>query len=190
LRGYGAAAWRGLQEWPEDCEWVLFSSADGSDRLSREEADVWRCTVDAGVEIILGDRVSLPDSSRHLKPIQRFGNRLCCSIIAAHWGRRFRDMASLRLVRHHALMQLQLADRGFGWNVEMQVRALEYGWRMVELPVGHHPRLSGESKISGSWCGTVRAGRGILRTLLQLWLLQRTRTTRLTKAPVHTSDRV
>src|SRR6266487_4265447 len=32
-RGYGAAAWRGLQDWPAGCEWVLFSSADGSDRL-------------------------------------------------------------------------------------------------------------------------------------------------------------
>src|SRR5437867_5383567 len=27
-RGYGAAAWRGLQDWPAGCEWVLFSSAD------------------------------------------------------------------------------------------------------------------------------------------------------------------
>src|SRR5258706_92842 len=40
-RGYGAAAWRGLHDWPAECEWVLFSSADGSDRLSAGETGAW-----------------------------------------------------------------------------------------------------------------------------------------------------
>src|SRR5688572_2290671 len=41
-RGYGAAAWRGLRDWPADCDWVLFSSADGSDRLNKHEANDWQ----------------------------------------------------------------------------------------------------------------------------------------------------
>jgi glycosyltransferase involved in cell wall biosynthesis len=178
-RGYGAAVWRGLQNWPADCAWVLFSSADGSDRLSEPEASAWQRAVDDDADLILGDRTALPAARSHLKPTQRFGNWLCCSAIARGWGRRFRDMASMRLVRRSALERMQLRDRGFGWNVEMQVRALELGLRIVELPVNYFPRRAGESKISGSMPGTFRAGRGILVMLAYLWRLRRERATRL-----------
>ena len=172
-RGYGAAAWKGLQNWPRDCEWVLFSSADGSDRLTQEEVAVWQTAVDGGADLVIGDRTALVASREHLKLTQRFGNWICVMAIAAGWGRRFRDMGSLRLVQREALERMRLQDRGFGWNVEMQVRALELGMKIVELPVGYYPRTAGHSKISGSLPGTVRAGCGILRMLRQLYRLKR-----------------
>lgn len=182
-RGYGAAVWRGLQDWPSACDWVLFSSADGSDRLSAEEVAAWSAAVEGGAELIIGDRVSWPASRRELKWVQRFGNRVTCEAIRFGWGRRFRDMGSLRLMRRDGLTALGLADRGFGWNVEMQVRAIEAGWKIVELPVTYFPRESGESKISGSWAGTWRAGRGIVRMLALLWMLRSRRSkTRATAA--------
>jgi glycosyltransferase involved in cell wall biosynthesis len=168
-RGYGAAAWRGLQEWPKDCDWVLFSSADGSDRLSRDELHTWQQAVNAGADLVIGDRIS----SRHLKVTQRLGNWLCVVAIAAGWGRRFRDMGSLRLVHRSAFDRMQLEDRGFGWNVEMQVRALELGMHVVEVPVQYYPRSGGQSKISGSLAGTIRAGLGIVRMLFYLCRLKR-----------------
>lgn len=171
-RGYGAAAWRGLQDWPDACEWVLFSSADGSDRLSVGETGSWLAAVEGGADLVIGDRVSLPASRAELKWTQRFGNRVTCEAIRFGWGRRFRDMGSLRLARREGLVSLGLADRGFGWNVEMQVRAMEAAWKIVELPVTYHPRQSGESKISGSWAGTLRAGHGIVRMLALLWMLR------------------
>ena len=172
-RGYGAAAWRGLQDWPNDCEWVLFSSADGSDRLSEEEVKQWQAAVNGGADLIIGDRTALVSSSVNLKLTQRFGNWLCVVAIAWGWGRRFRDLGSLRLVRREAFSHMQLQDRGFGWNVEMQVRALQLGMKIVELPVAYYSRTAGESKISGSFSGTLRAARGILRMLLQLYRLKR-----------------
>ena len=172
-RGYGAAAWRGLQNWPTDCEWVLFSSADGSDRLSEDEAAAWQRAVDSGADLVLGDRTALPSARSQLKFAQRFGNWLCCALIACGWQRRFRDMASLRLVHHSALERMQLRDRSFGWNVEMQVRAIELGLRIVELPVNYFPRRAGQSKISGSLLGTFRAGRAILSMIAHLWRLRR-----------------
>ena len=66
-RGYGAAAWRGLQDWPAGFEWVLFSSADGSDRLSPGEASAWRTAAEDGADLVIGDRVSLPASRAELK---------------------------------------------------------------------------------------------------------------------------
>ncbi len=85
-RGYGAAAWRGLQEWPLDCDRVLFSSVDGSDRLSKSQTSAWQEAIDEGFDMILGDRVSLADGGPNLAPLQRLGNRLCCAAIVALWG--------------------------------------------------------------------------------------------------------
>lgn len=168
-RGYGAACWTGLQNPPTGAEWVLFSSADGSDRFISTELARWQELVDAGAEFVLGDRVSSPSARRHLKSVQRFGNWLCCSLIFLGWRRRFNDMGSLRLVRLDALERMRLQDRGFGWNIEMQVRAIELGLRVVELPVSYHPRLAGESKISGSVRGTIKAAWGMTGIIWRLW---------------------
>jgi glycosyltransferase involved in cell wall biosynthesis len=172
-RGYGAAAWRGLQNLPADVEWILFSSADGSDRLTPAELVQWNACVENGIELITGDRVTPLASRAHLKVVQSFGNRLCCSLIALGWNQRFNDMGSLRLIRRAAFEPLALKDRSFGWNVEMQVRALEHGLRIVELPVVYHPRTVGTSKISGNFFGTVRAGASIVLMMAKLWLTKK-----------------
>lgn len=169
-RGYGAAAWRGIQDLPAGTECVLFSSADGSDRLAPEDLPVWQGALDDGADLVIGDRFSPGESRRHLKVVQSFGNRLCCGLIAVGWGRRFNDMGSLRLIRRGALERLDLQDRGFGWNVEMQVRAIERGLKVVELPVVYYPRASGRSKISGNAIGTCKAAWGILAMVGHLWL--------------------
>ena len=172
-RGYGAAAWRGLQDWPPEMIWVLFSSADGSDQLSPEEAAQWQEAIEDKADLIVGDRVSSQVSRAQLKWVQRFGNWITCYAIWLGWGQRFNDMGSLRLVHRSDLANLALVDRGFGWNVEMQIRAIQQGWKIVELPVRYYPRHAGHSKISGSVGGTLRAGIGILRMLGKLWRLRR-----------------
>lgn len=131
-RVYGAAAWTGTRDLPARIEWILFSSADGSDRLDDSAAVAFQREIDRGAALVLGERVSRPDSRRRLTTTQRFGNALCCALIALGWARRFRDMASLRVVRREAFERLALRSRGFGWNVEMQVRAVEQGLRIAE----------------------------------------------------------
>lgn len=186
-RGYGAAVWRGLQELPPACTRVMFCSADGSDRLEPAEVAVWRRHADNGADLIAGDRVSRFESRDHLKAAQSFGNWLCCLLIRLGWGQTFRDMGSLRWISRDALEQLNLQDRGFGWNVEMQVRAIEQGMHIVELPVAYFPRTAGTSKISGNLLGTVQAGVGILR---MFWQLNRTRQPLRTSTPVEAKARL
>ncbi len=172
-RGYGAAAWRGTRELPVGIDWIVFSSADGSDRFDDGAAQGFQAAVLAGADLILGERVTRADSRRWLSPTQRFGNALCCWLIALGWGRRFRDMASLRAIRREVFEALALEDRAFGWNVEMQVRALEQRRQIAEVPVPFFPRAAGDSKISGNLRGILRAGWGILtmvgRQYLRRW---------------------
>ena len=169
-RGYGAAAWAGAGDLPNGIEWILFSSADGSDQLDDVAAAAFQGKIDGGAVFVLGERVTRSDSRRRLTPTQRFGNALCCALIALGWGRRFHDMASLRVIRRDAFERLELRDRAFGWNVEMQVRALELGLVVAEVPVDFHARMAGESKISGTLSGIVRAGCGILAMVGKLYV--------------------
>lgn len=173
IRGYGAAAWRGMQGLPGGIEWVLFSSADGSDALETEELEQWVRAAARGADLMLGDRSIDAASRRALNLSQRVCTGLFCWAVRWGWGVRFGDVGSLRALRLETLPRLDLTDRGFGWNVEMQVRAVEAGLRIVEMPVRFRPRRAGESKISGTVMGTTRAAWGILRMMFRLWRTRR-----------------
>jgi glycosyltransferase involved in cell wall biosynthesis len=164
--GYGQACWRGLQDLPTEIEWILFCDGDGSDDLSQlpqffEQRDRH--------DLILGDRTATPQGRAVLTPVQQFGNRLATSLIDWGWGYTYHDLGPLRLIRRSALEKIAMQDREFGWTVEMQVRAIETGLRICELPVDYHPRQGGQSKISGTLIGSFKAGRFILGTLAQLY---------------------
>ena len=167
-RGYGAACQRGIEEFVRDSAWVLFCDADGSDDLS--ELPAFFAEAAGGADLVLGDRRSLPDSRAAMTPQQNFGNALATTLIRAGWGHRYRDLGPLRLIRRESLDRIGMRDRGFGWTVEMQVRAVEEHLRIVEVTVRYRRRRGGRSKISGTIAGSLRAGRIILSTLLRLWL--------------------
>lgn len=173
VRGYGAAAWRGMQGLPDRIEWVLFSSADGSDALEADEREAWARAAAGGADLILGDRSTDAVSRRALNLSQRVCTGLFCWAVRWGWGAQFGDVGSLRALRLDAVPRLGLTDRAFGWNVEMQVRAVEAGLRIVEMPVRFRPRRAGESKISGTVTGTVRAAWGILWMMFRLWRTRR-----------------
>ena len=101
--------------------------------------------------------------------VQHFGNGLAGWLIDLGWGHKYHDLGPLRLIRRSSLEQIAMRDRGFGWTVEMQVRAIEEDLRIVEIPVNYRRRQGGQSKISGTISGSVRAGIIILSTLGKLF---------------------
>ena len=62
---------------------------------------------------------------------------------------------------------LEMADKTFGWTVEMQVKVVKKGLNYSEVSVSYRKRI-GESKISGTVYGTVMAGYKIITTLFKL----------------------
>lgn len=166
-RSYGWACWRGLQAIPAGIEWILFCDGDGSSDLE-DLSPFWEAASRA--DLVLGDRRATVASRQNLTLPQQFGNWLATTLIWLGWGHRYRDLGPLRLVRWQALQKLQLRDRGFGWTVEMQVRALEEGLRVREIPVAYRDRQGGQSKISGTLAGMFKAGSGILGTIGKLFI--------------------
>ncbi len=166
-QGYGQACWRGLQsEQALQAEWILFCDGDGSDDLS-QLLDL--LALRAEFDFILGNRRGTATGRSHLTPVQNFGNWLATRLIRLGWGHAYEDLGPLRLIRQRALTQLAMADRGFGWTVEMQAKAAEQDLRICERPVNYLPRQGGRSKIAGTLRGSLKAGQIILWTLAKLY---------------------
>jgi hypothetical protein len=65
---------------------------------------------------------------------------------------------------------MHMTDRDFGWTVEMQIKAINNKLRVVECPLPYHARIAGQSKISRTLAGVIRAGSKILWVIgRELW---------------------
>jgi len=152
---------------PQDSDVIVFLDGDHSD--FPEDLPALLAPIERGeADLVIGSRMMGQAQPGSLAPQQRFGNWLACRLIALRFGRRFSDLGPFRAIRRSALEPLALRDRGFGWNVEMQLKALKARLRIVEVPVRYRPRV-GQSKISGTMLGSVRAALGILGMVARHW---------------------
>jgi glycosyltransferase involved in cell wall biosynthesis len=162
-RGYGAACAGALAKLRDDVEVVLFMDADGSDDPA-EVASVLAPILEGRADLVIGARVVVERGA--LTPQQRFGNWLATLLIRLIYRHRYTDLGPFRAIRRDLLDRIAMQDRRFGWTVEMQVRALQLGARVVEVPVRYRKRV-GVSKISGTVTGVVKAGWWILWTIFK-----------------------
>ncbi len=166
--GYGGAclaALRHLAADPPDA--VAFLDADLADD-PQQLAALLRPIAQGSADFTLGRRQRFAEPGA-LDPHQRFGNRLACTLLRLTTGHRFDDLGPLRAIRWSSLQRLGMADRTWGWTVEMQFKAVRHGLRIAELDVPYRKRRAGRSKISGSLVGSLRAGTKIIATLARLW---------------------
>lgn len=162
-RGYGAACAAALAHVRPDCDVVAFLDADLADDPQR--LPVLASPVLAGrADLVIGCRLPELREPGAMTLPQRFGNALATTLIRLGWGYAYHDLGPFRVIRRDALEAIDMRDRAFGWTVEMQVRAVELGLRIEQIPVPYR-RRTGVSKISGTLGGVLRAGYWILRTL-------------------------
>jgi hypothetical protein len=167
-RGYGAACLRAIAHLEhKPPEILVFMDADRSDDAS-QIPELLHPLRHEGMDLVIGSRTRGTSEPGALLPQARFGNWLATGLIRWRTGFRYTDLGPFRAVRFAALQRLGMTDRDFGWTVEMQLRALQCGLRVCEVPVRYRRRV-GQSKISGTVRGSVRAG---VKILLTLWRLR------------------
>ena len=168
-RGYGSACLAGIAALPPATEaWFSFWTATTATTPPRP-AICSASLEEHQADLVLGSRTLGCPEPGSLTPQQRFGNWLSTAIIRMIYGHAYTDLGPFRAIRREALSRLGMQDRTYGWTVEMQVKALQQGLKVVEIPVRYRPRL-GRSKVSGTLSGTVKAGLKILWTIARLSL--------------------
>jgi glycosyltransferase involved in cell wall biosynthesis len=160
-RGYGAACQAGLRAL-EPVDIVVFLDGDYSDH-PEEMAALVDPIARGEAELVIGSRVGRAAHGA-LTIQQRFGNWLACRLMRGIWGVPWSDLGPFRAIRREALERLAMADRNYGWTVEMQIKAAQTGMAALEVPVSYRPRI-GVSKVSGTVRGTVLAGYTILSVI-------------------------
>jgi glycosyltransferase involved in cell wall biosynthesis len=164
-RGYGQACLRALEHLAADPpDAVVFLDGDGADDPS--DLPALLAPIEAGeADLVIGSRVRGQAEPGALLPQAKFGNLLACALVRTLYGVEFTDLGPFRAVAWAALDRLQMADRNYGWTVEMQARAARLGLRCAEVPVAYRRRRAGQSKVAGTVKGSVKAGVKILWTI-------------------------
>jgi glycosyltransferase involved in cell wall biosynthesis len=162
--GYGQACLAGLRHLLDDPPAaVVFLDAD--DFVAPTQIRLLLGPLIAGdADLVVGERVH-DSGDAGVRWHARLGNHFVTGIMNRRFGSRVHDMGPFRAIGWEALRSLSLDDRNYGWYVQMQVRALRSGLRVIGVPVEFERRSVGKSKVSGNPIASIRAGVVMLRTL-------------------------
>jgi len=160
-RGFGAAAHAGLLAATSDL--VCFSDCDAS-LDPRQLPRLTALLLDGQADLVLGRRRT---ERRDAWPLPaRVANWELARRVRRKTGLKVRDLGPMRAAGREALLSLNLADRRFGYPLEMVMNAAAAGWRVSEVEVAYLPRI-GKSKVTGTVGGCVRTVRDMSAVLAQ-----------------------
>ena len=163
-RGYGSACLAGARyilDKPTDI--IVFLDGDYSD-YPEEMEKLLAPIVESNFDLVIGSRVLGHHKKGALLPQQIFGNHLAVFFIKLFYGFKYTDLGPFRAITKSAFEVLGMKDKDFGWTVEMQIKAIKNNIKIKEVPVSYRPRI-GQSKISGTLKGSIKAGYKILHTI-------------------------
>ena len=159
-RGYGAAMRAGSAAALPGSEILVFLDGDGADAVE--------CMAQL-VEPIIADQADFVLSSRiahrepgSMLPSQVFAAHLISFLVRVLYGYSYTDMAAFRAIRRSSLEVMHMREMTFGWNLEMQIKAVQQKLRIQEIPMIYRRRIGGESKVSGNLRASFQAGTRIL----------------------------
>ncbi|MCI0589323.1 MAG: glycosyltransferase family 2 protein [Planctomycetes bacterium] len=164
-RGYGAACLRGISALRPDAEVVAFLDGDGAVD-PRDLSPLLAPILNGSADLSVGSRSRGIAEGGALAPLQRIGNAFASWWLRRRFGAPATDLGPFRAVRVDALRRLGMSDQGYGWTIEMQLKAARLGIPTAEVPVRCRRRRNGRSKVSGTFRGTVGAAAKILGLLL------------------------
>ncbi len=165
-KGYGRACWQATLA-AEGAEIMVFMDGDGADDPLSLATLI--APIRAGeFDFVIGSRALGKRAPGSIAWHQIAAGRLAGWAMGALYGVRYTDMCAFRAIRRELLLGLGMREMGYGWNIEMQMRAARSGLRILEIPVPYHCRTGGTSKVAGSLRGTIRAGLRILATFCRV----------------------
>ena len=163
-RGYGQACAAGAAQ--ARGELIIFMDADGADDPGQIQKLI-EPIIQERADMVLGSRLAGNIFPGAMPWHQKFGNWLSAGMIRILYGLPVTDLSPFRAILRSRLFELNMQEMTYGWPTEMITKAARKGWRILEVPVDYHPRIGGQSKISGTVRGTLLATYYILRTIFK-----------------------
>ncbi len=147
---------------------LVFMDGDGSDVVSALPQLIDPIQRDAQ-DFVMGSRLStLRRDPGSMLASQVFAGRMVGAVIRLAHGFRYTDMGPFRAIRRTSLDSLGMAERTYGWSLEMQIKAVQHHLRILEIPVGYRARHGGVSKVAGDLLASIKAATRILEVLFRV----------------------
>jgi hypothetical protein len=175
-RGYGAAMITGVAAVPDAAIYV-FLDGDASD-VTHGLPEMIRMVRAGEAQLVLGVRAGAVERGSLLWH-QRLGNGLVTWIISRISRRSLRDLPSLKVIDGAAYRSLQIRERKHGWTAELISKSAIRRLTIAEIDAGYRRRI-GESKVSGSFFGSLLAAYHIVAAVVRVWRTEGRRPIRLT----------
>jgi len=163
-RGYGAACAAGARAAVSSSDLLVFLDGDGSDDANAMTQLV-EPILRGEADFVIGSRLRGKAEPGALNGAQIFAARLIGALVRRLYRFRYTDMGPFRAIRRDCLEAMNMREMTYGWNLEMQIKALKMQLRVVEIPVNYRCRIGGQSKVSGNAWASVKAGFRILAVL-------------------------
>jgi len=171
-RGYGTACLAGANAALPASDILVFMDGDGSDII----ADLERLTapiMNDEADFVLGSRINGNREPGSMLPSQVFAGHLIGTLLKLFLGASYTDMGPFRAIRRSSLNQLKMQELTYGWNLEMQIKAVQHKLRVREITVDYRNRIGGSSKVSGNLRASMMAAVRILEVLFRVGLNRR-----------------
>jgi glycosyltransferase involved in cell wall biosynthesis len=164
-RGYGYPCLRGIEylktKQPDIVAFVDGNYSDHPDEIGKLVAPIIREDYD----LVLGSRAMGNVEEGALRMPVRFGNLLATALIRGLYGFKYTDVGPFRAIKFDKLLKLDMNDN-LGWTIEMQVKAVKSGYRILEVPVSYRMG-TGKSKLTGNVRGIAVVGYRVLRAVFK-----------------------
>jgi glycosyltransferase involved in cell wall biosynthesis len=119
--------------------------------------------IEAGYDVCMGSRFLVGGGSEDMPLIRKFGDKAFVTMVNIMYGSHYTDMCyGYRSFSRSALKRLNLEEKGFGIETEMNIKAQKAGLKILEVPSYEKARGGGSAKLK-----TFRDGYIILSTILR-----------------------
>jgi glycosyltransferase involved in cell wall biosynthesis len=168
-RGYGAACKAGSDAALPESTILVYMDGDGSDII----ADLPKLIdpiLKNQADFVIASRLRGTREPGSMLPSQIFAAKLVGFLVRTFLKFQYTDMGPFRAIRRTSLNQLQISELTYGWNLEMQIKAIKHHLRILEIPTDYRRRIAGVSKVSGNLKASILAGYRIVRVLRRIGL--------------------
>jgi glycosyltransferase involved in cell wall biosynthesis len=157
--GKGSALIKGMKS----AKGKVIVSMDADLSNNPSELKILISGIQIGYDVCMGSRFLTGGGSEDMPAFRRFGNKVFVSLVNLIYGSRYTDMCyGYRSFSRKAVRKLNLREKGFGIETEINIKTRKAGLKAMEVPSYEKKRSSGEGKLR-----SFSDGYRILRTIFR-----------------------